>query len=55
MAKLHLIGNAHLDPIWLLCWQEGFSEILETFRSVFDQMKEIPDFKFTSACVTYYQ
>lgn len=21
--KVHLIGNAHLDPIWLWRWQEG--------------------------------
>lgn len=55
MAKLHLIGNAHLDPIWLWRWQEGFSEILATFRSALDRMKEFPDFKFTSACAVYYQ
>lgn len=55
MAKLHLIGNAHLDPVWLWRWQEGFSEILATFRSALDRMKEFPDFKFTSACALYYQ
>ncbi len=55
MAKLHLIGNAHLDPVWLWRWQEGFSEILATFRSALDRMKEFPDFKFTSACAVYYQ
>ena len=49
MAQLHLIGNAHLDPVWLWRWQEGFSEILNTFRSALDRMKEFPDFKFTSA------
>ena len=27
MAKLHLIGNAHLDPVWLWRWQEGFAQI----------------------------
>jgi len=21
---LHMIGNAHLDPVWLWRWQEGF-------------------------------
>lgn len=55
MAKLHLIGNAHLDPVWLWRWQEGFSEILPTFRSALDRMNEFPDFKFTSACALYYQ
>lgn len=55
MAKLHLIGNAHLDPIWLWRWQEGFSEILATFRSALDRMNEFPDYKFTSACAVYYE
>ncbi|MBQ2939486.1 MAG: alpha-mannosidase [Clostridia bacterium] len=55
MAKLHLIGNSHLDPVWLWRWQEGFSEILATYRSALDRMQEFPDFKFTSACAVYYQ
>lgn len=32
MAKVHLIGNAHLDPAWLWRWPEGYSEALATFR-----------------------
>ncbi len=55
MPKLHLIGNAHLDPVWLWRWQEGFSEILATYRSALDRLKEFPDMKFTSACAVYYQ
>ena len=55
MKNLYLIGNAHLDPVWLWRWQEGFSEILATFRSALDRMNEFPDFKFTSACAAYYE
>ena len=33
MQKIHLIGNAHLDPVWLWQWQEGFAEIKATYRS----------------------
>lgn len=55
MNKVHLIGNAHLDPVWLWRWQEGFSEILATFRSALDRMKDFPDFIFTSACSAYYE
>lgn len=55
MANLHLIGNAHIDPVWLWRWQEGFSEIISTFRSALDRMNDFPDFKFTSACAVYYQ
>lgn len=52
--KVYLIGNAHLDPVWLWRWQEGFAEIKATFRSALDRMKEFDDFKFTSACSSYY-
>ena len=55
MNKLYLIGNAHLDPVWLWNWQEGFSEILATFRSALDRMKDFDDFRFTSACAVYYE
>lgn len=55
MAKLHLIGNAHLDPVWLWRWQDGFSELLATWRSALDRMHDFPDYKFTSACAVYYQ
>ena len=55
MADIHLIGNAHLDPVWLWRWQEGFSEIISTFRSALDRMNDFPDYKFTCACAVYYQ
>ncbi len=54
MKKIHLIGNAHLDPVWLWRWQEGFTEVKATFRSALDRMNEFPDYKFTSACSIYY-
>ena len=54
MKKIHLIGNSHLDPVWLWQWQEGLSEIKATFRSALDRMKEFDDFIFTSACGCYY-
>lgn len=54
MKKVHLIGNAHLDPVWLWRWQEGFAEIKATYKSALDRMREFDDFKFTSACSAYY-
>ncbi|TVY11160.1 alpha-mannosidase [Paenibacillus cremeus] len=54
-TKLHLIGNAHLDPVWLWRWQEGYAEIKATFRSALDRLSEFPDFVFTSACAAYYK
>ncbi|WP_256758871.1 alpha-mannosidase [Cohnella sp. WQ 127256] len=55
MKRLHMIGNAHLDPVWLWQWQEGFHEIKATFRSALDRMNEYPDFIFTSSSVAYYE
>jgi len=55
MKKLHLIGNAHIDPVWLWRWQDGYSEVLASWRSALDRMKEYDDFTYTSACAVYYQ
>ncbi|MBQ2614770.1 MAG: alpha-mannosidase [Clostridia bacterium] len=53
--KLYLIGNSHIDPVWLWNWHEGVAEVLATFRSALDRMKEFPDVKFTCACSSYYE
>ena len=55
MNKISLIGNAHLDPVWLWRWQEGFSEIKATFQSALDRMDENPNFIFTCAGASYYK
>lgn len=55
LKRLHMIGNAHLDPVWLWQWQEGFHEIKATFWSALDRMNEYPDFIFTSSSVAYYE
>ena len=44
---IHMIGNAHLDPVWLWPWQEGYQEARATFWSVIQRMDEYPDFVFT--------
>jgi alpha-mannosidase len=52
---LHMIGNAHIDPVWLWQWQEGFHEVKATFRSALERMIEFPDFKFTASSAALYQ
>ena len=52
---LFMIGNAHIDPVWLWRWQDGFSEIRATFRSALDRMKEYPEFIFTSGAAAFYE
>src|SRR5512142_3440269 len=54
IQKLHLIGNAHIDPVWLWQWQEGFHEVKATFRSALDRMQEYDDFIFTASSAAFY-
>src|SRR5215216_1657860 len=42
-----MIGNAHIDPVWLWSWQAGVDEALATFRSAADRCEEYPEFVFT--------
>ncbi|MBD2868794.1 alpha-mannosidase [Paenibacillus arenilitoris] len=53
--QLYMIGNAHLDPVWLWQWQEGFQETKATFRSALDRMSESDDFIFTSSSAAMYE
>ncbi len=52
---LFMIGNAHIDPVWLWRWDDGFSEIRATFRSALERMKEYPEFVFTSGAAAFYE
>jgi alpha-mannosidase len=52
---LYMIGNAHLDPVWLWQWQEGFHAAKSTFRSVLDLMRANDDFLFTSSSAAIYE
>ncbi len=40
MKKLHLICNAHIDPIWQWTWDEGIATALSTFKSAADLADE---------------
>ncbi|MDR0585675.1 MAG: hypothetical protein LBG26_00380 [Treponema sp.] len=56
MAKnlIHLVGNAHIDVLWLWKWEEGLQEIRATFASALDRIREHEGFIFTCACAYYY-
>lgn len=43
---LHLIGSAHLDPVWLWDWREGMNEGIATCRAMVDLLEEFPEFRF---------
>ena len=50
---VHLIGNAHIDPVWLWHWTEGYQEVRATFSSALDRMTEYPDFVFTANQIVF--
>ncbi len=51
---LHIIAQAHLDPVWLWPWRDGCAEALTTMQSALDRMDEVPGFCFSqSAAITY--
>lgn len=51
---LHMVGNAHLDAVWIWPWEEGCAEVRATFRSALDRMDEDPDFLFACDSMAYY-
>ncbi len=55
MKSIHLICNAHLDPVWLWEWQEGAAETLATFRTAADLCEELDGFVFNHNEVILYQ
>ncbi|MBQ8310693.1 MAG: alpha-mannosidase [Clostridia bacterium] len=44
--RMHLIGNAHLDPIWQWEWEEGAGAALSTFRAAASFCREYDGFIF---------
>lgn len=46
MKELHLIANAHIDPVWQWNWQEGVGAALSTFAVAADLCEEYPGFVF---------
>jgi alpha-mannosidase len=44
--KIHLVCNAHLDPVWLWDWEEGAGEALSTFRIAASFGDEFKSFVF---------
>lgn len=54
MKQVHLICNAHIDPIWQWDWQEGAGAVLSTFRSAVNLAKDF-DYIFCHNEVTVYK
>jgi alpha-mannosidase len=54
-SKIHMIGNTHIDPVWLWKRAEGMQEVKSSFSSALDRMNEFPDFLFTMSSISYLE
>ena len=45
-SRIHLVCNAHIDPVWLWEWPEGAGEALSTFRLAADFCERDASFVF---------
>ena len=54
MKELHLVCNAHLDPVWMWDWTEGASEAISTFYSAVELAEEF-DYVFCHNEVLLYE
>ncbi|AFZ65650.1 alpha-mannosidase [Deinococcus peraridilitoris] len=50
----HLVGHAHIDPVWLWDWREGHETVKATFRSALDRLHENPDMVFVHSSAAQY-
>jgi alpha-mannosidase len=55
VITVHMIGQAHLDPVWLWPWQAGMDEALATCRSACSLLDEFPEFVFSMGEAWRYQ
>ena len=52
---IHMIGNAHLDPVWLWEKREGFAEVISTMAAAVERIEENKQFIFTCSSACYYE
>jgi alpha-mannosidase len=50
-----MIGHAHIDPVWRWTKDEGFAEVLATFRSAVARLREYPEAAFIASSAQFYQ
>ncbi|WP_042163762.1 glycoside hydrolase family 38 C-terminal domain-containing protein [Paenibacillus gorillae] len=55
MRKLHLLSNAHLDPVWQWEWEEGAAAAVSTFRAAADFCEEYDGYIFNHNEVILYK
>jgi len=52
---IHLIPNAHLDPVYLWDWREGFNESMCTFQTMAEMLENDPELTFVHGEAQSYE
>lgn len=52
---VHMVCNAHLDPVWMWEWEEGAAAAISTFRTAADLCEEFDEFVFNHNEVILYR
>lgn len=52
---IHIVFNAHIDPVWLWPWSSGLDEILNTCESMCNLLDRYPDVMFTRGEAWVYE
>jgi len=52
---VHIIFNAHLDPIWLWSWRDGLDEVLNTSYYICNLLDRHPDIIYTRGEAWVYE
>ena len=53
--RLHMIGNSHVDAVWLWTWPEADAVVNSTFRSALDRLNEDPEITMTTSSSQFYE
>ncbi|MHB1294719.1 MAG: alpha-mannosidase [Anaerolineae bacterium] len=54
-VTVHMIGNAHIDPVWLWMMHEGREEVQSTYRTAIGLIRDYDAYVFTSGGSVTYQ
>ncbi len=52
---VHMVGNAHIDPVWQWRWEEGRQEVLDTCRAALERIKDTDGFIFCQSSAVMYE
>ena len=53
--KIHMIGNAHIDPVWLWVWQDGLEVAQLTCQNAVEILEKHPDYIFSRSSAAVYK